>query len=93
MTLHAVISEQLIPTLNGSIIPAFEIMIVNPAIRTQIREGKIHQLENSMIAGKEQGMITMDESLLQLLKEGIISKETALMYASNSERMKKKLQM
>lgn len=91
MTLYAVISEQLVPTLSGGIVPVFEIMIVNPAIRTQIREGKIHQLENSMIAGREQGMITMDESLLQLLKEGQISKETALMYASNAERMKKKL--
>lgn len=68
-------------------------MIVNPAIRTQIREGKIHQLENSMIAGRDQGMITMDESLMKLYEEGRIDKEAALMYASNSERMRKKLNM
>lgn len=91
MTLDAVISEQLVPGIDGTIIPVFEIMIVNPAIRTQIREGKIHQLENSMIAGKDLGMITMDDSLYALYKDGKITKETALMYASNSERMRKKI--
>lgn len=91
MTLHAVVSEQLVPGIDGTIIPVFEIMIVNPAIRTQIREGKIHQLENSIIAGKSQGMITMDESLLKLYEAGKIDQETTLMYASNQERMRKKL--
>lgn len=91
MTLHAVVSEQLVPAIDGTIIPVFEIMIVNPAIRTQIREGKIHQLENSIIAGKNQGMITMDESLLKLYEAGKIDKDTALMYSSNQERMRKKL--
>lgn len=91
MTLHAVVSEQLVPAIDGSIIPVFEIMIVNPAIRTQIREGKIHQLENSIIAGKNQGMITMDESLLKLYEAGKIDKDTTLLYASNQERMRKKL--
>lgn len=91
MTLHAVVSEQLVPTIDGSIVPVFEIMIANPAIRTQIREGKIHQLENSIIAGKEQGMLSMDESLLKLYKDGIITKETALLYAANPERMQKKI--
>ena len=86
-------SEQLVPATDGGIIPVFEIMIVNPAIRTQIREGKIHQLENSMIAGRDQGMITMDESLMKLYEAGRIDKEAALMYASNSERMRKKLNM
>lgn len=92
MTLQAVISEQLIPAVDGTMVPAFEIMLVNPAIRTQIRDGKIHQLENSMIAGKEQGMITMDDSLVQLVKTGKITKETAMIYAASQERIKKKLE-
>lgn len=92
MTLQAVISEQLIPAIDGTMVPAFEIMLVNPAIRTQIRDGKIHQLENSMIAGKEQGMITMDDSLVQLVKQGKITKETAMIYAASQERIKKKLE-
>ena len=91
MTLQAVISEQLVPALDNTMVPAFEIMIINPAIRTQIRDGKIHQLENSIIAGKDQGMISMDDSLVHLVKQGKISKENAVMYASNQERVKKKL--
>lgn len=91
MTLQAVISEQLVPALDNTMVPAFEIMIINPAIRTQIRDGKIHQLENSIIAGKDQGMISMDDSLIHLVKQGKISKENAVMYASNQERVKKKL--
>ncbi len=46
-----------------------------------------------MIAGRDQGMITMDESLMKLYEAGRIDKEAALMYASNSERMRKKLNM
>ena len=91
MTLQAVISEQLLPALDGTMVPAFEIMLVNPAIRTQIRDGKIHQLDNSIIAGKEQGMITMDDSLVQLVQQNKISVETALIYASSQDRIKKKL--
>lgn len=47
----------------------------------------------SLIAGRDQGMITMDESLMKLYEAGRIDKEAALMYASNSERMRKKLNM
>ena len=91
MTLQAVISEQLLPAVDGTMVPAFEIMIVNLAIRTQIRDGKIHQLENSIIAGKDIGMVTMDDSLVQLVKKGKITTETALLYASNQERIRKRL--
>ncbi|MEG0527926.1 MAG: type IV pili twitching motility protein PilT, partial [Longicatena sp.] len=68
-----------------------EIMIATPAIRTQIREGKIHQIDNSIVAGKEQGMQSMDESLFDLYQKGIISKDTAVLYANNAERMSKKI--
>ncbi|MEG0735628.1 type IV pilus twitching motility protein PilT [Amedibacillus sp. YH-ame6] len=91
MTLHAVVSEQLVPTIDGGIVPVFEIMIATPAIRTQIREGKIHQIDNSIVAGKEQGMQSMDESLFDLYQKGIISKDTAVLYANNAERMSKKI--
>lgn len=91
MTLQAVISEQLLPATDGSMVPAFEIMIVNPAIRTLIRDGKIHQLDNAIISGKDLGMVSMDDSLCELVKNGKITKETAINYASNQERCKKKL--
>ena len=91
MTLQAVVSEQLLPAIDGGMIPAYEIMIINPAIRTLIRDGKIHQLDNAIIAGKDCGMITMDDSLCELVKAGKITKDVAMMHASNQERLKKKL--
>ena len=91
MVLQAVVSQQLVPTVDGKEIPAFEIMIANNAIRTMIREAKTHQLENAIVAGAAEGMITMDNSLLQLYKAGKITEETALSYSSSPETLKKKL--
>lgn len=91
MVLRAVISQQLLPTLDGNLEPAFEIMIVNPAIQNMIREGKIHQMDNVIYSNAEAGMRTMDSDILRLYKEGRISKETALTYAVNAEALSRKL--
>ncbi|MCR5609733.1 MAG: PilT/PilU family type 4a pilus ATPase [Lachnospiraceae bacterium] len=89
MVLQAVISQQLIPTVDGGLIPAFEIMNVNNAVRTMIREQKTHQIDT--IIQSSEGMQTMDTDILRLYKEGIISKESAINYASNSEMMRKRI--
>ncbi|MCI5773387.1 MAG: PilT/PilU family type 4a pilus ATPase [Erysipelotrichaceae bacterium] len=91
MVLQGVVSQQLIPTLDNKMHPAFEIMIINNAIRTQIRESKTHQIPNSIASGKNVGMISMDDSLLELYKNGIISKENALLYAANPDILAKKV--
>lgn len=91
MVLQSVISQQLIPTVNGGLVPAFEIMIVNSAIRNMIRESKIFQMDNVIYSGSSEGMITMDSDILRLYNEGIISKENALLYCTNKEIMNKKI--
>ncbi len=91
MVLQAVVSQQLIPTNDGQMHPAFEIMTMTNAIRTQIRENKLHQIDNTIAAGKAQGMIQMDESLLQLVQRKLISKEDALIYAANADILAKKI--
>lgn len=91
MVMQAVISQQLIPTTDGKEIPAFEIMFLNNAIRNMIREAKIHQIDSAISTAQEEGMITMDASLIQLYKSGRISRENAVIYSSNSELMEKKL--
>lgn len=93
MVLMAVISQQLIPTLDGGLAPAFEVMIVNSAIQNIIREGKVHQLDNAIYAGAAQGMRTMDGELLRLFKEKRISKENALLYATNPDALERKLML
>lgn len=92
MVLTAVVSQQLVPTIDGSMTPAFEIMIVNPAIRNIIRENKIPQLDGILYSANSDTLMSMDASLVKLYQEGRISKETALTYATNAEMMKKKLQ-
>ncbi len=91
MVLRAVISQQLLPTLDGGLEPAFEIMLANSAIQNMIRDGKAHQMDNVMYAGAQDGMRTMDSDILRLYAAKRISMETALLFASNAEQMKKKL--
>ena len=91
MVLQAIVSQQLIPAVGGGLIPAFEIMKVNNAVQTQIRENKIHQIDNTIQANAREGMITMDASLLNLLKAGRITKETALLACTDPDLMRKRL--
>ncbi len=88
MVLQAVVSQQLVPTVNGKVVPAFEIMIATPAIRNLIREGKTHQVDSIIAASGSEGMITMDQSLYDLAMRGVISKETALQHAIHQEALK-----
>ena len=91
MVLQAVISQQLVPTLDGKQTPAFEIMYTNPAIKNLIREAKTHQIDSAIQAGAAQGMCTMDASLLRLVTEKRVSKETALTHCMHYEAMEKRL--
>ncbi len=79
------------PSVDGSQIPAFEIMKTTVAIQNMIREDKLHQLESAMQAGAADGMCTMDSSLLKLYREGRITKDTAMLSCVNYETMSKRL--
>ncbi|MBP1577233.1 MAG: PilT/PilU family type 4a pilus ATPase, partial [Oscillospiraceae bacterium] len=89
--LQAVISQQLIPTEDGGVVPAFEIMVVNTAIRNMIRESKVHQIETVLYSSANDGMMTMDGSLLKLYQEGRISKKNALLYSLNPDVLARRL--
>ena len=91
MVLQAVISQQLIPDINGHNIPVFEVMRLNPAIRNMIRDNKVHQIDGVISSSAHEGMRAMDQSLLELYKQGRITRETALKYASNGDMLKRKL--
>ena len=91
MVLHTVVSQQLVPNTKGGLVPAFEIMHVNNAIRSLIRDSKTHQIDNAIAAGGAEGMITMDQSLLALYKGREISAETALSYADNPDQLKRRM--
>ena len=89
--LKTVVSQQLLPDVNGGQVPAYEIMHMTPAIRSLIRDNKGHQIDNAIAAGSREGMISMDQSILALYREGVITKETALAYADNAEAMRRSI--
>ncbi|MEA4955066.1 MAG: PilT/PilU family type 4a pilus ATPase [Pseudoflavonifractor sp.] len=91
MVLEGVVSQQLLPALDGTLYPAFEVMTVTGAVRNMIREGKTFQLGAVIDSGSAQGMISMDQSILRLMRDGLISEETALRYAVNVDGMKRSL--
>ena len=74
-------------------IPAFEIMVLTPAIRNLIREGKVHQINGIIYTSAAENMIAMDSSILQLYKDGRIDKPTAISEAVNPEIMSKRLNL
>ena len=91
MVLRTVVSQQLLPDVNGGLVPACEVMHMNSAIRSLIRESKSHQIDNAIAAGGAEGMITMDQSILGLYQAGQITRETALDYADNPEQMRRRI--
>lgn len=91
LVLHAVVSQRLLPTVDGKLVPAFEIMILTPAIQNLIREGKTHQIDGMIYNSTNESMLAMDTSILRLYQQGVIDKNTALVNASNPEMMSKRL--
>ena len=91
MVLQAVVSQQLIPAIDGKLEVAFEVMVMTPAIRNMIRENKVYQIDNIIAAGGDNSMISMDKSILELYKNGRIERAVALEYASNPELLAKKI--
>ena len=87
MVLQATVSQQLVPTIAGSTIPIFEIMVMNTAIRNLIREEKSYQIDSVIAAGGKSGMQTMDQGLFNATKEGIIAKDVALQHANHQEAL------
>lgn len=89
--LRTVVSQQLLPDKNGGMVPACEIMHINNAIRSLIRENKNHQIDSVIATGGNEGMISMDQSILALYRAGEITRETALDYADRPEQMQRQL--
>ncbi|MGH8744208.1 MAG: type IV pilus twitching motility protein PilT [Burkholderiales bacterium] len=85
-SLRAVISQALLKTKDGSgRVAAYEIMIGTPAIRNLIRESKVAQMYSAIQTGQNVGMVTMDQSLAELVKRGVVSSEEARSKAVNKD--------
>ena len=84
------ICQVLVPRLDGSgRIAAVEVMLGNPAVKNLIREGKIYQLPNVIRTHHEMGMITLDESLVEIYLKGVISGKTVLDSCNDRQEVEK----
>lgn len=89
--LHTVVSQLLLPDVHGGLVPAFEIMHMTGAVRSMIRDCKNHQIASAIASGGADGMVSMDQSILELYRQGHITKQTALDYADNPEQLLRRL--
>jgi len=87
-TLIGIISERLIPKIDGGRIPACEIMLVNPAIRNLIRERKVFQIDLVIETSLQEGMLSLNRSLVGLVKKKEISLENAETYSLNPAELR-----
>ena len=91
MVLRTVVSQQLMPSTDGGMVPAYEIMHVNDAIRNMIRENKSSQIDAAITSGVSEGMISMDISICELYKAGKITADTALECSDNVETQRRRM--
>jgi twitching motility protein PilT len=87
--LRAVSCQRLMPRSDGTgVVPAIEVMIVNPTVEKLIRENRTDRLPNTLQSFTDQGMITFNQSLVNHVKARLITLETALANSSNPEALK-----
>lgn len=84
--LTCVISQKLVPSLDGKRVLAKEVLLVTPSVRAAIRNDNINEIYQMMAEGKELGMITMEQDLRRIYQNGKISREEAVNNANNKKR-------
>ncbi len=90
--IEAVISQTLLPRVDGGRIAAFEIMLANSVIRRLIRDEKLHEIHPNMEMGKLEGAQILDQDLSSLVSKNVVTQEDALIKSSNPARLQKLLQ-
>ena len=87
-SLIGIFSQRLIPRVSGGLIPAYEILISNAAVRNLIRENKVHEIDLVIETNAEAGMISFNRSLVDLVRRGEITMESALLFSLNSQELR-----
>lgn len=87
-TISGIISQRLIPRIKGGLIPAVEVMIATPAIRTLVRDNRPRQLDLVIETSQEAGMISLNRSLADLVRRKEITLERAQFYSQNPSELK-----
>ena len=92
LVLEGVLSQTLIPKIGGGRVMATEIMVATPAVRNLIREEKVHQIYSVLQAGARYGMQTLNQSLADLVRRRLITREDALNRSTGPDELVQLLQ-
>lgn len=90
--LEAVVSQRLIPSTNGSLVPAVEVLLSSPAVRNLIREGKTHLIDNTLSTSFDLGMISLERSLATLVQSKTVSMEEAIKFTIKPDELSRLVQ-
>ncbi|OGC49767.1 type IV pili twitching motility protein PilT [candidate division WWE3 bacterium RIFCSPHIGHO2_01_FULL_40_23] len=85
--LEAIISQRLIPSINGGLFPATEVLLSSPAVRNLIREGKTHQIDNTISTSFDLGMLSLERSLSALILSNTIALEEGLRFTTKPDEL------
>jgi twitching motility protein PilT len=91
LAILAVVAQQLVPGMDGTRYPALEIMIATDAVRALVRKGDDHQLRSQISVGRAEGMLTMEQSLADLVRANRIARETALAHCFRPDDLQRYL--
>jgi twitching motility protein PilT len=91
-TMQAVVCQRMVPLIAGGMIPAQEIMINSGTVRKLIEENRLEKLGAAIETGSEEGMISFNQSLFQLVKDGKVSQKEALAKATNAQALEMNFQ-
>ena len=91
MALAAVITQQLLPRIGGGLVPAVEILMVGYGARQHIRKNGLQHLHQEMTITRRHGSLTLEDSLAQLVKSGLVERQEALARAAHTEELEKLL--
>lgn len=90
-TIEAIISQRLIPSISGERVVVNEILIANSAVKTVIREGKTHLIDNIIQTSGDVGMETLESALAKKVKGGVVSMQTAQLYSNHVKELNRLL--
>jgi twitching motility protein PilT len=91
-SLLGVVSQRLLPAKNiNDFVPACEVMLASPAVANLIRENKIHEIPSIISMSRREGMISLNQSLTELVSDGKITREIALKYSLNPQALESRL--
>jgi twitching motility protein PilT len=90
-SLMGIFSQRLIPRISGGLVPAYELLINNSAVANLIREKRTHEINTVIETSSQQGMIDMNRSLVELVRQGVISIENAYNHSVNPKLLERML--